>query len=89
MNTLTASPNNTMHTTLREWAPLSDVFNKLPSKIQNGIFPQDVKVTCIDALSDFLVLGTNVGIVYWYDRKKKNLQRLRCEVCKLQHTPSF
>lgn len=65
---------------LREWAPLSDLFNILPSKVQNGIFPQDVKITCIDALEDFLVLGTNVGIVYWYDRKKKTLQRLRCEV---------
>lgn len=66
--------------TLREWAPLTDLFNKLPTKVQIGLFPQDVKVTCIDALPEFLVLGTNVGIIYWYDRKKGTLERLRCEV---------
>lgn len=64
----------------REWAPLSDLFNKLPTKIQIGLFPQDVNMTCVDVLPDFIVIGTNLGIVYWYDRKKKDLQRLRCEV---------
>lgn len=66
----------------REWAPLSDLFNRLPTKIQNGLFPQDVNMTCVDALSDFIVLGTNLGVVYWYDRKKKDLQGLRCEVSR-------
>lgn len=63
---------------LKEWAPLTDVFSKLPTRT-GGIFSQEVKLTCIDALPEFLVLGTNVGIIYWYDRKKKDLQRLRCE----------
>lgn len=63
---------------LREWEPLTDLLNKLPTKTQR-IFSQDVKLTCIDALPEFLALGTNVGIVYWYDRKGKTLQRLRCE----------
>ncbi|GJQ77796.1 hypothetical protein Trydic_g16056 [Trypoxylus dichotomus] len=64
---------------LREWAPLTDLFNKLPTKIQNGIFTQEVQLTCVDVLSEFIALGTNVGVVYWYNRKKKDLQRLRCE----------
>lgn len=33
----------------------------------------------MDAVSDYIALGTNVGLVYWYDRKKGNIQRLRCE----------
>lgn len=65
---------------LREWAPLTDLFNRLPGKSPIGIFFQDVKLTCVDVLSDFIALGTNLGIVYWYDRKNKDLQRLRCEV---------
>lgn len=65
---------------LREWAPLTDLYNKLPIRTQNGIFSQEIKMTCIDILPEFLAIGTNVGIVYWYDRKKKDLQRLRCEV---------
>ncbi|KRT79596.1 hypothetical protein AMK59_8493 [Oryctes borbonicus] len=64
---------------LREWAPLTDLFNKLPTKIQNGIFTQEIQLTCVDVLSEFIALGTNVGVVYWYNRKKKDLQRLRCE----------
>ncbi|KAK9751564.1 hypothetical protein QE152_g4917 [Popillia japonica] len=64
---------------LREWAPLTDLFNKLPTRIQNGIFNQEVQLTCVDVLPEFIALGTNVGVVYWYNRKKKDLQRLRCE----------
>lgn len=67
---------------LREWAPLSELFNRLPSKSPVGLFFQDVKLTCVDVLPEFIALGTNLGIVYWYDRKNKNLQRLRCEVSK-------
>lgn len=65
---------------LREWAPLSDLFNRLPGKSPVGLFFQDVKLTCVDVLPEFIALGTNLGIVYWYDRKSKDLQRLRCEV---------
>lgn len=64
---------------LREWAPLTDLFDKLPTKT-GGIFSQDIKLTCLDVLSEFLAVGTNVGVIFWYDRKHKNLQRLRCEV---------
>ncbi|EEZ99531.1 WD repeat-containing protein CG11141-like Protein [Tribolium castaneum] len=71
---------------LKEWAPLTDLFSKLPTKVQNGLFTQDVKLTCLDVLPEFLALGTNVGLVYWYDRKKKDLQRLRCEKQNVQIT---
>lgn len=65
---------------LREWAPLTDLFSKLPTRIQNGIFNQEVQLTCVDVLPEFIALGTNVGVVYWYNRKKNDLERLRCEV---------
>ncbi|KAL1516897.1 hypothetical protein ABEB36_000733 [Hypothenemus hampei] len=63
---------------LREWAPLTELFEKLPTKT-GGLFSQDIRLTCIDVLSEVLVLGTNVGIIFWFDRKKKDLQRMRCE----------
>lgn len=68
---------------LREWAPLTDLYNKLPIRIQNGIFSQEIKMTCVDILPEFLAVGTNIGVVYWFDRCKKDLQRLRCEVSNL------
>lgn len=65
---------------LREWSPLTDVFAKIPLKVQKGFFFVELNVTCIDALDDFLALGTDVGIVYWYNRQNANVQKLRTEV---------
>lgn len=64
---------------LREWAPLTDLLNRIPSKPNLNIFSGEVKITCVDILPEFIALGTNYGMAYWYDRKTKNLQRLRCE----------
>lgn len=64
---------------LREWAPLAVLLQQIPAKIQNGIFMQDISFTCIDALTEFIAIGTNHGLVYWYNREKQDLQRLRCE----------
>lgn len=65
---------------LQEWSMLTDLLNKLPTKIQKGFFYQDLNLTCIDAVPEFIALGTDAGIVFWYNRKNGNLQRLRCEV---------
>ncbi|XP_044762515.1 WD repeat-containing protein CG11141 isoform X2 [Coccinella septempunctata] len=64
---------------LREWAPLTDLLNKIPSKPNLNIFSEEVKITCVDILPEFIALGTNYGMAYWYDRKTKELKRLRCE----------
>ncbi|XP_011155816.1 WD repeat-containing protein CG11141 [Solenopsis invicta] len=64
---------------LREWAPLAVLLQQIPAKMQNGIFTQDISFTCIDALTEFIAIGTNHGLVYWYNREKQDLQRLRCE----------
>ncbi|XP_043252991.1 WD repeat-containing protein CG11141 [Colletes gigas] len=64
---------------LREWAPLANLLQQIPAKIQNGLFTHNINFTCIDALPEFLAIGTNHGLVYWYNREKQDLQRLRCE----------
>ncbi|XP_022123297.2 WD repeat-containing protein CG11141 [Pieris rapae] len=64
---------------VREWTPCSHILSLIPPKIQNGIFSNELCLTCVDAVSEYIALGTNVGLVYWYDRKKGNIQRLRCE----------
>ncbi|XP_052755919.1 WD repeat-containing protein CG11141 [Galleria mellonella] len=64
---------------VREWTPCSHILNLIPPRIQNGLFSNELCLTCVDAVSEYIALGTNVGLVYWYDRKKGNIQRLRCE----------
>ncbi|XP_049876857.1 WD repeat-containing protein CG11141 [Pectinophora gossypiella] len=64
---------------VREWTPCSHILNLIPPRIQNGLFSSELCLTCVDACSEYIALGTNVGLVYWYDRKKGNIQRLRCE----------
>ncbi|XP_015594722.1 WD repeat-containing protein CG11141 [Cephus cinctus] len=64
---------------LREWAPLSILLQQIPVKCQNGIFTQDMSFTSIDAVAEYIAIGTNHGLVYWYSREKGDLQRLRCE----------
>ncbi|XP_076760005.1 uncharacterized protein LOC143428770 isoform X1 [Xylocopa sonorina] len=65
--------------TLREWAPLATLLQQIPAKIQTGLFTHNINFTCIDAVPEFIAIGTNHGLVYWFDREKQDLQRLRCE----------
>lgn len=65
---------------LREWAPVNDIINKIPSRWLRGMFVTDICLTCIDVISEFIAIGTNAGFAIWYDRKKGDFIRLRCEV---------
>ncbi|XP_051156638.1 WD repeat-containing protein CG11141 [Leptopilina boulardi] len=64
---------------LREWAPLATLLQRLPAKIQNGLFSQNINFTCIDVLPEFIAIGTNHGLVYWFNRESGEIQKLRCE----------
>lgn len=65
---------------LSEWAPLSDLLEKIPTKIQRGLFYIDVNITCLDVLPEFIAIGTDIGISFWYNRLTGDLQKLRSEV---------
>jgi len=65
---------------LREWSPPIGLLSKIPEKAQKGFTTLDLALTCLSALPDYLAVGTNVGLIYWYDRKRDNLERLKVEV---------
>lgn len=65
---------------IKEWNLLTDLLNKLPTKLQKGIFYNDLILTCVNVLKDFIALGTDCGVILWYNRKNGEMQRLRCEV---------
>lgn len=68
---------------LREWQPLDDLFHQIPASIRRGLFLQDLNVTCCDVVAEFLALGTDAGIIFWYHRLNGHTQKLRAEVCFL------
>lgn len=65
---------------LREWAPLSGLLKELPIQARKGIFLENVALTCIDCVQDYLAVGTSIGVVYWYNRETNYVERLRPEV---------
>ena len=75
-----AVPSSEEDGLLREWAPLTDLLQQIPLRAQRGLFTHNLSLTCVDTLPEFIAVGTNLGLVYWYNRKKGDLQRLRCEV---------
>ena len=42
--------------------------------------PRKLEYTCLDITDDLAVLGSNFGIVFFYDRRAKKLSRFICEV---------
>lgn len=59
---------------IREWAPLTNVVDRIPTRINRGLFPADLNITCIDAVEEFLELGTDAGIAPC--TKTKPIERL-------------
>eukprot|EP00095_Tigriopus_kingsejongensis_P003877 maker-scaffold387_size188669-snap-gene-0.19 protein:Tk03877 transcript:maker-scaffold387_size188669-snap-gene-0.19-mRNA-1 annotation:"wd repeat-containing protein cg11141" len=62
----------------REHSPYFQLLSKIPTRIHRGMRGYDLDLTCISAHPKFVVLGTNAGLVYWYDRGQDDLQRLWC-----------
>ncbi|XP_058066431.1 WD repeat-containing protein CG11141 [Anopheles bellator] len=64
---------------LREWAPLVELANKIPASVSRGLLFHDVSLTCVAAVEHFIALGTNVGLVFWYNRRTGAIERLATE----------
>lgn len=65
---------------LQEWAPETRLLQQIPLRAQKGLFSYDLNLTCVDVLTEYIAVGTNCGLVYWYCRESGELQRLRFEV---------
>ncbi|EDW00950.1 WD repeat-containing protein CG11141 [Drosophila grimshawi] len=64
---------------LREWAPLTGIMELIPTA-RRGFFQANLNITCVDAAEDFLALGSDAGIVFWYNRRSGEMQKLKAEV---------
>ncbi|KAL1416626.1 hypothetical protein MTO96_027837 [Rhipicephalus appendiculatus] len=73
-----ASDERTFEVFLKEFAPLTHLLSQLPQQAQRGLTKFAVKLTCLDVVAEYIAIGSNVGIVFLYDRTKNTVTRLRC-----------
>lgn len=81
----TNNQNNNNGLNLKEWNSMEHLLNKIPLKAQKGLTTFDLEITCVAAVDDYLALGTNVGLIYWYRRSTDVLERLKIEVSTYQY----
>lgn len=65
---------------IREFTPLLHLLSRIPLKAQKGLTTLPLNFTCVAAAGEFLALGTNVGLIYWFNRTSLRLDRLKTEV---------
>ena len=78
-----ATSNTNAVSGIREYEPLTQMLELLPKQTAKGIFGTPIAYTCIDATSEYIALGTNVGQVMLYDRVALSLHRLICKVSRV------
>ena len=52
----------------REWVPLTDLMERIPPKFHQGFVSKDLVLTCVSCDRDSIVVGSNAGILFWFDR---------------------
>lgn len=65
----------------KEHGHLDYLLSQIPKKAQKGMLMQcDLNLLSLDANENFIALGSNVGVIFLYNRKSKELERLRTHV---------
>ena len=60
---------------------MKTLFHSLRERAQENSKTLTVDYTCLDVSYDAIVLGTNVGVIFLYDRTCRRLSRVPSEVC--------
>lgn len=60
---------------------VKNLFHALRDRAHDNFKSLKVEYTCLDTSFDAIVLGTNLGIIFLFDRTCKKLSRLPSEVC--------
>ncbi|XP_065200241.1 uncharacterized protein LOC135831573 [Planococcus citri] len=68
-------------TNLQEFPSFNYCLCDIPIRVRKGFTIVEVHYTCIDAVDEYIAIGTNIGIVYWANRSTNKVERLRPEKC--------
>ncbi|XP_067334854.1 tectonin beta-propeller repeat-containing protein 2 isoform X3 [Channa argus] len=74
---MATQPNPT--SVLREFCPLYYLLNAIPPKIQRGFRSVVVYLTALDCSSDFLAVGSSIGMLYLYCRRLAHMNKYSLE----------
>jgi len=78
---MSANRSLVMQSLLQEFEYLSTLLAKIPRCIQKGILMCDLVWTCVDVTDDYVVIGTDAGVVHVYSRMQETLvHRLTSQV---------
>ncbi|XP_078316066.1 tectonin beta-propeller repeat-containing protein 2-like isoform X2 [Crassostrea virginica] len=73
-----ASQDPPSHPIPKEHRSLDYLLSQIPRRAQKGLLTTcDLVLRCVDASPDYIALGTNVGVIYLFDRKKELIDRLK------------
>ncbi|KAM9356290.1 tectonin beta-propeller repeat-containing protein 2 isoform 2-T4 [Pholidichthys leucotaenia] len=64
---------------LREFCPLYYLLNTIPAKVQRGFRSVLVYLTALDSSSDFLAVGSSIGMLYLYCRRLAHMNKYSLE----------
>ncbi|KAM4723575.1 tectonin beta-propeller repeat-containing protein 2 isoform 1-T3 [Anableps anableps] len=64
---------------LREFCPLYYLLNAIPAKVQRGFRSVLVYLTALDSSSDFLAVGSSIGMLYLYCRRVAHMNKYSIE----------
>ncbi|XP_053191841.1 tectonin beta-propeller repeat-containing protein 2 [Scomber japonicus] len=68
-----------MATVLREFCPLYYLLNAIPAKVQRGFRSLLVYLTAVDSSSDFVAVGSSIGMLYLYCRRLGHMTKYSLE----------
>ncbi|KFM61086.1 Tectonin beta-propeller repeat-containing protein 2, partial [Stegodyphus mimosarum] len=60
---------STSYPIFKEFLLQSNLLERIPARAQKGLSTFDIEFTSLDANGPYLAIGTNIGIVYLFDRK--------------------
>ncbi|XP_042244324.1 tectonin beta-propeller repeat-containing protein 2 isoform X1 [Thunnus maccoyii] len=64
---------------LREFCPLYYLLNAIPAKVQRGFRSVLVYLTAVDSSSDFVAVGSSIGMLYLYCRRLAHMNKYSLE----------
>lgn len=68
---------------LREFCPLYYLLNAIPAKVQRGFRSVLVYLTALDSNSDYIAVGSSIGMLYLYCRRVSQMNKYNLEVRRL------